>query len=292
MPSADEIRDSQRVTWAGLSAGWEKWDPVIMDQLGPVGAAIIEGLDIAEDQRHLDIAAGTGEPGLSIARLSPKGRVVLTDLVAEMLDIAARRARAQGVANVDTTVCSADDLPFGDATFDSVSVRFGYMFFPDMAKATSEFARVLEPGGRLCSAVWVKPEDNPWTAIALDAIATEAVLAPPDPERPNMFRCAAPGYVSALYETVGLRDVAEWDVDVELVTQSPAQYWEMISEHVSLAVAALHQVDEPSRERIRATAMAKVSAFEKDGSIRVPGVARCIVGTKPDTSGGHDSRAG
>jgi hypothetical protein len=44
---------------------------------------------------------------LSIARLSPGGRVVLTDLVAEMLDIAARRARAQGVANIGTTVCSA-----------------------------------------------------------------------------------------------------------------------------------------------------------------------------------------
>ena len=108
MPSGDEIRDVQRATWAGLSAGWEKWDSVIMDQLGPVGAAIIERLDIAEDQQHLDIAAGTGEPGLSIARLSPKGRVVLTDLVAEMLDIAARRARAQGIANVEMLLIFSD----------------------------------------------------------------------------------------------------------------------------------------------------------------------------------------
>ena len=149
MPSADEIRDGQRATWAGLSAGWEKWDSVIMEQLGPVGAAMIERLDIAFDHLHLDVAAGTGEPGLSIARLAPKGRVVLTDLVAEMLDVAARRARAQGVANIETKVCSADDLPFNDASFDSVSVRFGYMFFPDVAKATAEFARVLKPGGRL-----------------------------------------------------------------------------------------------------------------------------------------------
>jgi SAM-dependent methyltransferase len=285
MPSGDEIRDVQRASWAGLSAGWEKWDSVIMDQLGPVGSAMIERLDIAQDQQHLDIASGTGEPGLSVAKLAPRGRVVLTDLVAEMLDIAARRARAQGVANIDTRVCSADDLPFDDATFDSVSVRFGYMFFPAVAKATAEFARVLKPGGRLCSSVWVKPEDNPWTAIAMQAIATEAVVASPDPNGPNMFRCAAPGYVSALYEGAGLRHVEEWDVDVELVTQSPAQYWEMISEHVSLAVAALQQVDERARERIRAIAIANVSAFEKDGKVRVPGVARCIVGTKPNAGG-------
>ncbi len=97
MPSADEVGDAQRATWAGLSGGWEKWDLVIMDQLGPVGAAMIERLDIAEDQQHLDIAARTGEPGLSIARLSPQGRVVLTDLVPEMLDVATRRADAQGL---------------------------------------------------------------------------------------------------------------------------------------------------------------------------------------------------
>jgi ubiquinone/menaquinone biosynthesis C-methylase UbiE len=282
MPSTDETREAQRATWAGLSAGWEKWDSVIMDQLGPVGAAMIERLDIADDQRHLDIAAGTGEPGLTIARLAPKGRVVLTDLVAEMLAIAERRARAQGIANVETQVCSADDLPFDNATFDSVTVRFGYMFFPDLVRATAELARVLEPGGRLCSSVWVKPEENPWTAIAMQAIATEVEVAPPDPNGPNMFRCAAPGSVSALYESAGLRDVAEWDVDVELVTRSPEEYWEMISEHVSLAAAALQQVGESARERIRATAIVNAGAFEENGEVRVPGVARCIVGTKPD----------
>jgi SAM-dependent methyltransferase len=281
MPSGDEIRDAQRAAWAGLSAGWDKWDSVIIDQLGPVGAAMIERLDIARDQQHLDIAAGTGEPGLSIAKLCPNGRVVLTDLVAEMLDIAVRRAREQGLANVETKVCSAESLPFDDATFDSVSVRFGYMFFPDVRAATAEFARVLVPGGRLCASVWINPDANPWTTIAMQAIATEVALPAPDPDGPNMYRCAAPGSVGGLFEGAGLRDVAEWDVDVELVTESPAQYWDMISEHVSLAVAALHQVDAPARERIRAQAMAEVRAYERDGKVRVPGAARCIVGTKP-----------
>ena len=284
MPSPDEIRDGQRAAWAGLSASWEKWDAVIMDQLGPVGDAITERLALAEDHHVLDIASGTGEPGLSIARRVPRGRVVLTDLSAEMLDVATRRAAAQTVVNIETAVCSADDLPFDDASFDGVSVRFGYMFFPDMAAATAEFARVLRPGGRLCSSVWVRPDENPWTAIALQAIATETVVAPPAPGAPTMFRCAAPGHVSALYEAAGLRDVAEWDVRVELVTDSPEQYWEMISEHVSLAVAALGPLDAPARERIRTHAVAAVRAFGSGGAVRVPGVARCIAGTKQDAS--------
>ncbi|MEO9140402.1 MAG: class I SAM-dependent methyltransferase, partial [Jatrophihabitans sp.] len=92
MPSADEIRNAQRTTWAKCSAGREKWDRVIFDQLGPVGAAIIESLDITEHHQHLDVASGTGEPGLSIARLAPKGCVVLTDIAPEMLEVAVRRA--------------------------------------------------------------------------------------------------------------------------------------------------------------------------------------------------------
>jgi hypothetical protein len=64
------------------------------------------------------------------------------------------------------------------------------------------------------------------------------------------------------------------------VTRSPAQYWEMISEHVSLAAAALAQAGEPARERIAEAVIAKVSSYEEDGKVRVPGVARCIVGTK------------
>jgi hypothetical protein len=91
-------------------------------------------------------------------------------------------------------------------------------------------------------------------------------------------RC--PGICQYPLRDPGLRDVVEWDVDVDLVTLSPEQYWEMMSEHVSLADAALQQGDEPARERIRTNAIAKVSGFRRDGKVRVLGVARCIVGTK------------
>jgi SAM-dependent methyltransferase len=280
VPGRQEIQEGQRAAWAGLSAGWEKWDAIIMDQMAPVSAAMIERLGIAGDQHHLDIAAGTGEPGLTVARLAPRGHVVLTDLAPEMLAVAARRAERQGITNFETAVCSADELPFADGSFDSVSVRFGYMFFPDLAAATAEFARVLRPGGRLCASVWINPAENPWTSIAMGAIEREVALPPPDPDGPNMYRCAAAGQVSALYEAAGLRDVAEWDVGVTLVTGSPTEYWEMISEHVSLAAAALQGADAAARERIARAVAAAAAAYEDGGEVHVPGMARCIVGTK------------
>lgn len=279
--SLSEIRDAQQAAWSALAGGWEKWDAVIGEQLRPVSDAIIEGLDIRDHRAHLDVASGTGEPGLTIARLAPHGRTVLTDLAPQMLAVAERRAAAQGVAGVETVVCSADDLPFGAATFDSVSVRFGYMFFPDLAAATAEFVRVLRPGGRLAASVWVSPEANPWTSVALQAIATEVALPSAEPDQPGMFRCAAAGQVSALYAAAGLADVREWDVPVELVTGTAEEYWEMASEHMSLAAAALRTVPAPARERIRDRAVTGAGAYARDGKIRVPGLARCIVGTKP-----------
>lgn len=280
MPSSDEIRDAQRAAWAGLSSGWEKWDAVIMDQMSPVTVSMVEHLGAIDGQQHLDVASGTGEPGLTVARAVGSGRVVLTDLSPEMLDVASRRAAALGVRNVETVVCSADDLPFDDATFDTVSVRFGLMFFPDLAAALSETVRVLRPGGRVCASVWVRPEENPWTSVAMDAIAAEIPLPPPDPDRPSMFRCAAPRYVSALYAAAGLRDVQEWEIGVELVTESPQQYWDMISEHVSLAAAALAQADASTRARIGEAVVTEVSRYEVDGRVRVPGLARCVLGTR------------
>lgn len=54
----------------------------------------------------------------------------------------------------------------------------------------------------------------------------------------------------------------------------------MISEHVSPAVMALEHVDVATRERIGATVIANVRAYENDGKVRIPGVARCITGTR------------
>ena len=281
MTTDEQVRDAQRKTWATCAEGWDKWDDVICRQLGHVGEAMIGALHVSPDQQHIDIASGTGEPGLTLAGRAPEGRVVLTDLAPEMLEVAARRAQEQALDNVETTVCSADDLPFDDATFDSVSVRFGYMFFPDLARATAEFARVLRPGGRLCASVWARPDANPWTSIVMQAIATEVELATPAPGAPHMYRCAAEGQVIALYEAAGLVDVREWEVDVELVTTSAQEYWDVVSEHVSSAVMALQSVDEATRQRIGRRAIAAVMAYQKEGLVRVPGVARCIAGRKP-----------
>lgn len=124
-----------------------------MTMLAPVAAQMIRALAPRDGSEHLHIPSGTGEPGLPVAILIPRGRVVLTDLSGGMLAAASANAATRGLANVETREASADDLPFGDASFDIISCRFGLMFVPDIAGAVAESRRVLHPGRRMSAAI-------------------------------------------------------------------------------------------------------------------------------------------
>jgi ubiquinone/menaquinone biosynthesis C-methylase UbiE len=280
MSQPDEVREQQRQTWDRFSAGWEKWDHLVLPMLQPVGDEMLRLLAVRDGAEHLDVASGTGEPGLTIAASAPHGRVVLTDLAGGMLDVAKRSAAARGIDNIEIRECSADALPFADATFDSISCRFGFMFFPDISGAVRELTRVLKPGGKVCTAVWAQPDDNPWATIPMGAIATEIELPAPSPDAPGMFRCATPGAISAIFESAGLHDVSEIDVHAALLAASAEVYWQYMTEVAAPVVAGLAQVDDAARERIRSLVMDKVRDFEVDGGLRIPLHARCIAATK------------
>jgi ubiquinone/menaquinone biosynthesis C-methylase UbiE len=93
----------------------------------------------------LEVAVGTG---LNLPSY-PAG-ITLTglDLSAGMLDIARDRARRLG-RKVTLREGSAHELPFADASFDTVVCTFGLCAIPDHATAVGEMTRVLRPGGRL-----------------------------------------------------------------------------------------------------------------------------------------------
>lgn len=77
--AVNEISATQRALWDRFAGEWERWDRVVDSVHGPVVAAMIAVLRIGDDQQHLDVASGTGEPGLTIAGLAAHGRVTRTD---------------------------------------------------------------------------------------------------------------------------------------------------------------------------------------------------------------------
>ncbi|MCB2409750.1 class I SAM-dependent methyltransferase [Hymenobacter lucidus] len=247
----EQIREQQKETWNRFSSGWRKWDDFTMEWLNPMGQEIIRALQLEEDDTVLDVAAGTGEPGLSIAPLVRQGKVVITDLAEGMLDVARDKAAAKGIVNYETVACDVCELPFDDATFDAVSCRFGFMFFPDMLLAAREMRRVLKPGGRIAAAVWSTPDKNVWVTAIMSTINKNLQLPAPPAGAPGMFRCGSPGCLAELFRQAGFRSVTEKEVTGQLKCGSNETYWQFMNEVAAPVVAALSKADNATKETIK-----------------------------------------
>ena len=247
----EEIREQQKQSWNKFSGGWKKWDEMTMDFLRPMGEAIIASLDPSGSKRILDIAAGTGEPGLTIATMLKGGTVVITDLAEDMLAIAKENAARRGISNIETKACDVCDLPFADNSFDAISCRFGFMFFPDMQLAASEMFRVLKKGGKIATSVWNGPEKNFWVTATMGTINRIMELPAPPPGAPGMFRCAKPGLMKEVLEKAGFRNITEKEVPSKLNSGTVQTYWDMMTEIGAPIVAALSKADEPMRQKIK-----------------------------------------
>jgi len=247
----EAIREQQKASWNRFAAGWKKWDPVTMEFLQPMKEAIIRYLQPNDGQKILDIAAGTGEPALSIAASNKGGTVTITDISEEMMEIAREKAIAKELTNIETVICDASDLPFENGSFDAVSCRFGFMFFPDMQLAANEIYRVLKPGGRFATTVWNFPEKNFWVTAIMGTIMRLMEIPPPPPEVPGMFRCCKPGRMKDILEKAGFSDIEEREILSTLKTKSVDQYWEIMTEIGASVVAALSQADDGMRSKIK-----------------------------------------
>lgn len=276
----ESIREQQKASWNRFSAGWKKWDELFMDFLHPMGQEIIRLLDPKGQDAVLDVAAGTGEPGLTIAARIPQGRVVITDLAGNMLEIAGENAQRRGLRNVETHVCDVCALPFADQSFDAISCRFGFMFFPDMALAAREMVRVLKPGGRVAIAVWNVAEKNFWVTATMGAINRNMALPPPVPGAPGMFRCAQAGWGETLFSQAGLKNVSVREVAGRFNCQTADVYWRAMTEVAAPVVAALSQADEATKEKIRDEVHRAIQQKFPEGNVQIDASALVVYGEK------------
>jgi demethylmenaquinone methyltransferase / 2-methoxy-6-polyprenyl-1,4-benzoquinol methylase len=110
-------------------------------------------------QRALDVAGGTGDLAIGLARQVGKtGQVVLSDINPEMLAAGRDRRLDAGFAGtVECVLADAERLPCADDSFDCVTIGFGLRNVTDKAAALSSMHRVLKPGGQLLVLEFSKP---------------------------------------------------------------------------------------------------------------------------------------
>lgn len=275
-----EIREQQKASWDKFSPGWKKWDGFTMTFLKPMGDEIIKMLQVKPTDHVLDIATGTGEPGLTIATLAAKGKVTGTDISPGMIAIAIENAKAKGLSNYTATVADVCELPFADKSFDAISCRMGFMFFPDMLLAAKEMYRVLKPGGRMATSVWGGPENNAWITTMIGVLKANVEVPAPPPGAPGMFRCAAPGLITGLLKEAGFHNLQEKKVEGTVDYDNAGHYWKMITEVAAPVVAAMGQADEATKEKIKNDLYMSLENKYGNGEITMPYQSIVIYGEK------------
>jgi demethylmenaquinone methyltransferase/2-methoxy-6-polyprenyl-1,4-benzoquinol methylase len=100
--------------------------------------------------RVLDVATGTADLAIALARATPTATVIGVDPSRGMLAVGETKlARHSLTPRVSLAEGDAQSLPYPDGSFDAVTIAFGIRNVPDRPRALREMARVLKPGGRL-----------------------------------------------------------------------------------------------------------------------------------------------
>jgi demethylmenaquinone methyltransferase / 2-methoxy-6-polyprenyl-1,4-benzoquinol methylase len=127
----------------------------------------VRALALSEGARVLDVASGTGDLAIEIAKRIANSTVVGLDPSEKMLAVGARKVEKAGLAErIQLVPGEAEHLPFEDAAFDAVTIAFGIRNVPDRPAALREMRRVTRPGGGLAILELSEPEGGAMGALA------------------------------------------------------------------------------------------------------------------------------
>ena len=180
-----------------------------------------------------------------------------------------------------TSAGDAQALPFGDASFDSVTMNFGILHLAQPELALAEARRVLSPGGRFAFTSWVA-EDNAEAQIT-DAVVAEHALPVEVPEGPDYYA------FSDAAETRSALDAAAFDphsIGIELITVP----WRIPTAdtlfeaqlNAGVRTAAVLREQPPARlEAIRRAMAERVRRYADGDGFVLPIVARVISARAP-----------
>jgi len=206
-PSPDP-REIIRQEWRDAAPFWRKWSSQLAFQSRQATELVVQGAALSPGLHVLDLASGSGEPSLSVsAAIGPQGRVIATDLLLEMLEVAQENAAARGLTNIDFRAADAEQLPFPDGLFDRVTCRFGIMFIPDVQKALREMRRVLKPGGRVSFVTWGPLDENPLFGLMIRPFLKYVDVPPPAPDSPHVFRFSSEEKLTQTISAAGFQEV-------------------------------------------------------------------------------------
>ena len=145
VPDLAAVKHNQQRAWSSGDYA------AVAARIQTIAEQLVDAADVAAGSQVLDVATGSGNAAIAAARSG--STVTGVDYVPGLLERARMRAAAEGfeITFVDG---DAENLPFADASFDSVISVLGVMFTADQERAASELLRVSRPGATIALANW------------------------------------------------------------------------------------------------------------------------------------------
>ena len=250
--------------WGAVAEKFDLWLP----HLAPVGEALIEKLQPVPGHRVLDIACGTGEPALTMARRRPDLEIEGVDVAEGMVKAAQAKAEREELSNARFRAMPAEHLAFADASFHRVVCRFGVMLFQDPFQGLKEMHRVLKPEGRVAVAVWGSADSLPsfrWHHEAFRERLPEELHPPLE----KVASLSEPGALKRLMEQAGFREVAVESRQVEYRFDSFDHYWNTVEASQVLS-QQFQALPEGQLQQVRDEVALMAREYLVDGRLVVP----------------------
>lgn len=209
--------------WNALAEKFDLWLP----HIAPVGEALLEALPVAPGEQILDVASGTGEPALTLARRNPHANITGIDAAPAMARVAQNKAQSERLGNINFSAMPAEKMDFADNSFDKLLCRFGVMLFADSLQGLKEMQRVLKPGGRFALAVWSTAETMTtmhWAHSVLKTRLREEDL----PAIGKITSLGTPGTLDKMLQQAGFHHYTIERKRFDYQFSSFDEYWQII----------------------------------------------------------------
>jgi SAM-dependent methyltransferase len=264
--------------WSGVAGAWTAHHDYVDARGRHVTERMLDLTGPRPGERVLELACGTGGPGLDAAPLvAPGGEVVISDFSAEMTAAAAGRVAALGLANASTRVLDIEAIDEPSGSFDVVLCREGLILVPDPERGAREIRRILRPGGRVAVTVWGPPERNPWLSVVFAAVSEELGIPAPPPGTPHPFSLSAAGRLGEVLSQAGLDRVQVSELSTPYRAASIDEWWDRTAALAGPLAQKLASLPEARARALKQRAAQGIDAHRSPAGVEIPGV--CLVAT-------------
>lgn len=281
--SSDTLQAAKRAeSWltAERAESWRRGKRLRGEVFGPATEMMLDLANMRVGDRVLEVAAGTGDLAIMIARrVGPNGYVLATDISTSMLNVAAEALRNAGLTNVETRVMDAENIELDADSFDAVICRMGLMLFSNPVKTLIGMHRVLKPAARVFALVWSTEEKNPYRGVPLAIVHRIGNNLTEEPGL-RLFALGKPGVLEETFRAAGFLDVAVHTVPTQWRFPSTAEAVRFMKDSYPGLTHLMTQLSETERELAWTEIEQQLSQFEGPNGFEAPGEVLMGVGTK------------